>query len=75
MSLENPTPEQPEGDALGAALEAVTGRMARRYAVRVDRLLAQVADLADLEAQIAALSAELGEAAESPAAKEPPPAP
>jgi hypothetical protein len=52
---------EPPEDPLGDALEAVTSRMARRLNVRVDRLLAQVADLAELEARIAALTAELEE--------------
>jgi len=41
---------------LGAALEAVTSNMARRFSVRVDRLLAQVADLTELDQQIAELA-------------------
>lgn len=39
-------------DPLGSALEAVTGDMARRFSVRVDRLMAQVADLTELDRQI-----------------------
>lgn len=42
----------PPDDSLGSALEAVTGNMARRFSVRVDRLLAQVADLTELDRQI-----------------------
>lgn len=49
---------------LGAALESVTGDFARRFTVRIDRLLAQIADLTDLEQQIAELQADL--AAEPP---------
>lgn len=45
-------PRDPENDPLGAALEAVTSNMARRFSVRVDRLLSQVADLTELERQI-----------------------
>lgn len=44
--------QDPAGDPLGAALEAVTSNMARRFSVRVDRLLSQVADLTELERQI-----------------------
>lgn len=48
-------PPRPQED-LGAALEAVTSRMARRFSVRVDRLLAQVADLTELDRQIEELA-------------------
>lgn len=49
-------PQRLSEDPLGAALEAVTGKMARRMNVRVDRLLSQVADLTELERQIEELA-------------------
>jgi len=53
---DTPPTDTPSTDPLGAALEAVTGNMARRFSVRVDRLLAQVADLTELERQIEELA-------------------
>lgn len=50
--MNDQAPRDPAEDPLGAALEAVTGNMARRFSVRVDRLVAQVADLTELERQI-----------------------
>lgn len=49
-------PPRLSDDPLGAALQAVTGNMARRFSVRVDRLLSQVADLTELERQIEELA-------------------
>lgn len=62
---ETTEPSDAPADPFAAALEAVTGQMARRFAVRVDRLMAQVSDLAELEAQLAELTGELGEEAGS----------
>lgn len=50
--MNDPAAHRPADDPLGTALEAVTSNMARRFSVRVDRLLAQVADLTELERQI-----------------------
>lgn len=50
--MNDQAPQGPTEDPLGSALEAVTGDMARRFSVRVDRLMAQVADLTELDRQI-----------------------
>lgn len=49
----------PSDTLLGAALESVTGDFARRFTVRIDRLLSQISDLTDLEQQLAELQADL----------------